>query len=341
MNWLVIILFSAPALAAKPYLRLPVQSGEAWYITCAYTGTGDCYTHGSGSPDAYALDFNQPGSNDFGKPVFAAASGIVIATCYSCGGYGNYVDIDHGDGYVTRYAHLNTINTSGGWRHNQGDQVGTIGSTGTSSPHLRFRLTRNGAAEIPEPMSCYTGFTPNSGPYYSDNILFVWNFNNGGTVCTNGKDGWRAEGINANAVISPGIWILDPASWDADPKTYSQPYCCVDPYTYGYYINPTVYRAVEIRIASNAQNRKLKAYFRTTNQNYYSEAKHEEINIPGSGGYYTCIVQMGYNGYWYSGGRVTQLRIDPTEYGNPDGSYDNIGIDYIKLTTYSGGSYCQ
>lgn len=321
--------------AAQPYLRLPLPPGETWGITCGY---GGCSTH-QGS-NYWSLDFNLAGEADYGKPLYAAASGVVTRASWY-GDFGNTVDIDHGDGYFTRYAHLSSVGVAVGWRLSQGDYIGNVGCTGNcSGSHLHFALYNGSSTVKPEPMSCYTNFV-SGGSYLSDNTLFVWNFNNGGTTCTNGKDGWYTSGISANAVISPGIWILDPAPSDTDPKTYSQPYCCVDPYTYGYYINPTIYRAVELRIASNAQNRKLKVYFRTTNQNYYSEVKHEEINIPGSGGYYTCIIQMGYNGYWYYGGRVTQLRIDPTEYGNPDGSYDNIGIDYIKLTTYSGGSYCQ
>lgn len=324
------------ANAAQPYLRLPYPNGYTYQVTCGY----GCGYHTWGNNEYYALDFDTPNDQDI--DVLASASGKVITAGWSSS-YGNMVEIDHGDGYVTRYGHMKSISVAVNWRVNQGDTIGVDGCTPglpyCSGDHIHFSVRLNGQSVPPTPMSCYSTFSQGSW-YTSDNALFVWNFNNGGLSCSSGKDGWYPSGVSANGVSS-GIWILDPAPSDTDPKTYSQPYCCVDPYTYGHYINPTIYRAMEIRIASNAQNRKLKVYFRTTNQNYYSEAKHEEINIPGSGGYYTCIIQMGINGYWYSGGRVTQLRIDPTEYGNPDGSYDNIGIDYIKLSTYSGGSYCQ
>ena len=84
-----------------------------------------------------------------GTPVLAAADGTVSETGYTPG-YGNYVMIDHGDGYVTMYAHMEDILTEEGREVSEGDQIGTVGSTGRSTvPHLHFGLYVNGEAVNP------------------------------------------------------------------------------------------------------------------------------------------------------------------------------------------------
>ena len=75
--------------------------------------------------------------------VMAAATGSVIAAGWNGGGYGNYVLIDHGNGYQTLYAHLlnKSITVSTGQKVNQGQQIGTMGSTGRSTgTHLHFEI---------------------------------------------------------------------------------------------------------------------------------------------------------------------------------------------------------
>lgn len=83
----------------------------------------------------------------YGKPIVAAAAGKVTTVCYSGwgGGYGIHCYIDHGNGLVTRYAHMSELQVSFEQMVTQGQQIGKIGSTGDSTgPHLHFEI-RNGA----------------------------------------------------------------------------------------------------------------------------------------------------------------------------------------------------
>ena len=60
-------------------------------------------------------------------------------------GYGNCVDIDHGFGYKTRYAHLNTITVIEGMKVKRGDKIGESGQSGRASgPHLHYEVFYKG-----------------------------------------------------------------------------------------------------------------------------------------------------------------------------------------------------
>ena len=79
-----------------------------------------------------------------GTPVLAAMSGKVITTGVSRI-YGNYVIIDHGNGYQTLYAHLSKIIAVKGQWVSQGTRIGLVGSTGYSTgPHLHFTVYKKG-----------------------------------------------------------------------------------------------------------------------------------------------------------------------------------------------------
>lgn len=80
-----------------------------------------------------------------GGPILAAKSGKVITAQYS-GSWGNYVRIDHGNGLITLYAHmLSNLKVSVGQSVSQGQQIGTMGSTGLSTGrHLHFEVHENG-----------------------------------------------------------------------------------------------------------------------------------------------------------------------------------------------------
>ena len=76
-----------------------------------------------------------------GMPVYAAADGVVREVKTSSAGYGNEVDIDHGFGYSTRYAHLNSINVAVGQKVSRGDQIATMGSSGRATGvHLHYEV---------------------------------------------------------------------------------------------------------------------------------------------------------------------------------------------------------
>jgi murein DD-endopeptidase MepM/ murein hydrolase activator NlpD len=84
-----------------------------------------------------------------GAPVVAAGNGTVVF-CGRLGGYGNAIDIDHGGGVLTRYAHLRRIETKKGAEIAAGAMIGRVGSTGrTTGPHLHFEVRINGAPVSP------------------------------------------------------------------------------------------------------------------------------------------------------------------------------------------------
>ena len=87
-----------------------------------------------------------------GDPIHAAADGIVIRSGYDTGGYGNVVDIDHGNGYVTRYGHCSKLLVKVGDLVHAGDVIAKVGSTGHSTgSHLHFEVWINGSPVNPRP----------------------------------------------------------------------------------------------------------------------------------------------------------------------------------------------
>ncbi len=82
-------------------------------------------------------------ANKSNPNVVASQGGTVTTAGWNAGGYGNYVVVDHGNGYRTLYAHLlnNTISVKAGERVGQGQKLGVMGSTGRSTgTHLHFEV---------------------------------------------------------------------------------------------------------------------------------------------------------------------------------------------------------
>jgi len=93
------------------------------------------------------IDIAAPGIN--GTPVIAAASGIVVQSRWN-GGFGNFILINHGNGYATLYAHNSANLVSAGTPVVQGQIIGRVGSTGNSTgPHIHFEVHRNGTPVDP------------------------------------------------------------------------------------------------------------------------------------------------------------------------------------------------
>ena len=87
---------------------------------------------------------------DYGEPVHATAAGIVTMAGRE-GGYGNLVEIDHGNGLATRYGHLSVIDVKVGQLIRIGQVIGKIGSTGRSTgPHLHYETRIHNEAVDPQ-----------------------------------------------------------------------------------------------------------------------------------------------------------------------------------------------
>jgi LysM repeat protein len=86
-----------------------------------------------------------------GAPVTASDAGyVVLAGGGWNSGYGNYAIIDHGNGFTTLYAHLNSVFVKPGETVSRGQQVGTMGNTGNSTgAHLHFEIRNNGVPYNP------------------------------------------------------------------------------------------------------------------------------------------------------------------------------------------------
>lgn len=96
--------------------------------------------------------------NKEGTAIYAAASGTVTLSSWY-GGYGKCVIIDHGNGYSTLYGHFSSVDVSEGQTVTQGQRIGGMGSTGSSTAnHVHFEVRVNNEAQ---PISHY--FNVNSG----------------------------------------------------------------------------------------------------------------------------------------------------------------------------------
>jgi len=85
-----------------------------------------------------------------GANIVASKGGKVVTSSFDSGGYGNYVIIDHGGGYMTVYGHLRTRLVNVGQQVHGGQTIGYCGSTGRSNgPHLHFEVRVNGTAQNP------------------------------------------------------------------------------------------------------------------------------------------------------------------------------------------------
>lgn len=79
-----------------------------------------------------------------GDPVYAVADGVVKEVIKSRKGLGNVVVIDHGNGYVTRYAHLADVEARKGRKVRRGTRLGYVGVSGNSfAPHLHYEVLRD------------------------------------------------------------------------------------------------------------------------------------------------------------------------------------------------------
>jgi len=87
------------------------------------------------------IDFAAP----IGTPIYATADGTVAEVSVRFSGYGKMIEIDHGFGYRTRYAHMPDFAVRQGQNIKRGELIGYVGDTGLSTaPHLHYEVLRNG-----------------------------------------------------------------------------------------------------------------------------------------------------------------------------------------------------
>lgn len=92
-----------------------------------------------------------------GTPIYATADGT-IGRAQRLGGYGNYVEVEHGNAIQTRYGHMSVIAVVSGQHVRRGDVVGYVGSTGRSTgPHLHYEVRIAGAPVNPLPFLAEDG----------------------------------------------------------------------------------------------------------------------------------------------------------------------------------------
>ncbi len=136
------------ALAARkdtvPPLALPLKG-------MSYVQTGASV--GQRHNPLYKVDMNHGGIDlvaPQGSPVFASADGVVRSVTRSNKGLGNVVEVDHRNGYRTRYALLGEISVSQGRSVKRGQKIGTVGiSSTTFAPHLHYEVIRGDEVQDP------------------------------------------------------------------------------------------------------------------------------------------------------------------------------------------------
>lgn len=160
-----------PLVGTKPVLA-PLEGSERWRSA---PGWGQWVLRVPGgdpnisvpSPDGYAWPACGPVTSEYGPrwgrmhqgidmglpsgtPLGAAKAGTVTVARNDPGGYGLWVEIDHGDGMRTRYGHMSGFSVGVGDRVDIGDPIGLSGNTGRSTgPHLHLELRVNGVAVNP------------------------------------------------------------------------------------------------------------------------------------------------------------------------------------------------
>ena len=91
-----------------------------------------------------------------GTPIYATGDGFVKKADGTVSGFGNHIEINHGYGYMTLYAHLSKYKVRAGQKVKRGDIIGYVGSTGRSeAPHLHYEVHKNG--EVVNPLNFYYG----------------------------------------------------------------------------------------------------------------------------------------------------------------------------------------
>ncbi|WP_111858981.1 M23 family metallopeptidase [Acinetobacter sp. CFCC 10889] len=110
-------------------------------------------TMGGRAENHSGLDMSAPS----GTPIYATGPGIVTKSGWGTG-YGQYVEINHGNGYITRYAHASRLIARVGDQVKAGEHIANVGCTGRcTGPHLHYEVVKDGQRKNP---STYLAMLP-------------------------------------------------------------------------------------------------------------------------------------------------------------------------------------
>ncbi|NOX65939.1 MAG: peptidoglycan DD-metalloendopeptidase family protein, partial [Chlorobi bacterium] len=261
-----------------------------------------------------------------GTNVYAVAAGKVIYLVDNCDGctkgFGNYIKIDHENGYVTLYAHLSEVEKRIGDRVQRGEIIAKSGSTGQSTgPHLHFQVYINGIAVDP-----YGWQGIGEDPYKEAPNEFLWDVYTDKTVWNFDKtfEKWRTRDAQNRGVVqegpAKGKWKIDPGE---DPGI-------VSPRLLNIHSND--YPKIQIRMSfyggGNSYPGKPVIYFKPYGYSKFKDDSFVEFNKE--------VIPDG-NLYIYEAdipekiGQIKEIRIDLVEKGDPDFKGDYIYIDYVRF----------
>jgi len=125
-------------LAGIPAIQ-PIRKEDLSRMASGYGWRSDPFTKARKKHNG--MDFTAP----TGTPIYATGNGRVKRADNTASGFGQHIEIDHGFGYKTIYAHLSKYNVKRGQIVSRGDLIGFVGNTGRSvGPHLHYEVHKNG-----------------------------------------------------------------------------------------------------------------------------------------------------------------------------------------------------
>lgn len=217
-----------PALVAKLGVD-PDQAAQMLYPLIGTAGTISDYfgqresPGGIGSTNHQGLDIAAPE----GTPIDAVLGGLVtIAGDY--GGYGNAVQIDHGNGVQTLYGHMSTVGVSPGQQVTAGQIIGAVGSTGNSTgPHLHLSVIKDGS--MVDPLPYIQGAPIAAGNTLAGALMAEYNRQRGLTYAASYSDGsvesWIAQAL---AITGQSMSLLPGLVYAAMSESGGNPYAIND-----------------------------------------------------------------------------------------------------------------